>query len=343
VGSGGNFRLFIIFVIVIGLAIAADYYRLKVAEKSQGKELVVYTYSSFSNAWGPGPQLKENFEKQCACKLRFVDVDDARLLLQRLEFEKDKSRADLILGLDQATLNEAKKLTSWHTISVSPVKWHPELPLKPEAGAEFIPYDWAPMAFVYRKGEIRPPKSLKDLLDQRFQKTISVIDPRTSTPGFQFLSWIVKTKGIDTAFEYLQGLEPNFFTVSNSWSSAYGLFKKKQAKIVFSYLTSPVYHWIEENDRSYQAVVLDEPYPYQVEYVAIPAAAKNKELATQFVKFVLLKEQQSIIMQKNYMLPVVSGVVDGTEFADLPKVQLQDSAQDFEVKELLDRWQRFLQ
>lgn len=39
--------------------------------------LNVYTYSSFSSEWGPGPIIKKAFEAQCdGCKVNFVSLED---------------------------------------------------------------------------------------------------------------------------------------------------------------------------------------------------------------------------------------------------------------------------
>ena len=40
------------------------------------KTLTVYTYESFVSEWGPGPKVKEEFEKTCGCKVEWVGVAD---------------------------------------------------------------------------------------------------------------------------------------------------------------------------------------------------------------------------------------------------------------------------
>ena len=34
--------------------------------------LTVYTYGSFAAEWGPGPKIKQAFEKECGCTLNLV-------------------------------------------------------------------------------------------------------------------------------------------------------------------------------------------------------------------------------------------------------------------------------
>ena len=47
-----------------------------VAAEAAGKTLTVYTYESFVSDWGPGPKVKESFEKTCGCKVEWVGVAD---------------------------------------------------------------------------------------------------------------------------------------------------------------------------------------------------------------------------------------------------------------------------
>ncbi|MCF1868950.1 thiamine ABC transporter substrate-binding protein, partial [Klebsiella pneumoniae] len=67
---------------------------------AQKPTLTVYTYDSFTADWGPGPAIKKAFEQQCDCELKLVALSDGVSLLNRLRMEGDKSKADIILGLD---------------------------------------------------------------------------------------------------------------------------------------------------------------------------------------------------------------------------------------------------
>lgn len=71
--------------------------------------LTVYTYSSFTAEWGPGPKIKQAFEKACDCTLNLVPLEDGVAILNRLRLEGNHSKADLVLGLDDALISEAKQ------------------------------------------------------------------------------------------------------------------------------------------------------------------------------------------------------------------------------------------
>lgn len=300
----------LIFVVGVGLGI--------VLYKTPPSELVIYTYSSFAASWGPGPALIEKFQKESGISVELVDVGDAGLLIQRLMLEDRQARADLVLGIDQLMLNLAQEKLKWRE-----VKNRRGLHLKQSIQhSYFIPFDWAPLTFIYRKGEVEPPSSLDDLLDNRFKGKITLSDPRTSTPGFQFLLWVLSEKGEVEGFRFLRQLKDHLHSVSPSWSTSYGLFKKGEALLSFSYFTSPIYHWIEEKDMRYQFALMKGNHLYQIEYMAIPEKSKNADAADKFIRFMLKPEVQKIVMRYNFMLPVVQVELD--DFSKIPEVNLVD-------------------
>lgn len=316
--------------------------KLKKSRDFHSQEIIVYGYSSLVSSWGPGPKIAEEFEAVYGAKVRLVDAGDSRMMLKKVEIEGEATPVDVILGIDLHTLADARGFKfGWKKIDIKKPDWNKFLPHKKVFDDNFVPFDWSPLTFIYRKGEIEPPQSLNDLLDPRFEKSISVIDPRTSTPGFIFLWWISKVMGEEKAKNYLTQFEKSIFTVSPSWSQAYGLFTKKHAKVAFSYLTSVAYHWTQDGDRTYQAAVLQDAHPYQIEFAGVPKTCKNCDAAEEFVAFLLTKSSQLKIMNNNYMLPVIDGVTDETVFAELPNITLIDhlpSAEGLEAESLLELW-----
>lgn len=309
-------------------------------EKKEGHDsrpiLKIFGYSSFTGKWGPGPILKDMFEKNCQCKVEFMEGSDSGILLQRLKIEGESLGVDLVVGLDQFDLSKATGQLNWRDLSsqnldvVDSVK--DAMALK-----KFIPYDWGVLTFVARKDET--PDSLQDLnelLNPEFSKKIALEDPRTSSPGFQFLYWVLKSQGEDAGFEYIKKMMAQAHSFSPSWSTAYGLFTKKQTSMVFSYITSPLYHQLEEKNESYLAITFKQPYPMQVEFVGIPEFCKNCELSEKFVNLMLSPEGQKILMEKNYMFPVLKGIREASPFGKITAVETLP----FEVlsEKDIDRW-----
>ncbi|MGE3756729.1 MAG: thiamine ABC transporter substrate-binding protein [Pseudobdellovibrionaceae bacterium] len=303
--------------------------------------LHVLSYSSFIAKWGPGPVLKEKFESFCRCRVEFVESPDAVQLVQRLKFESTLP-FDVVLGFDQIEVLNVLKATSWIEPKIENVNWVPAVQGAVIENKLFV-YDWGPLAFVTRVDEIAKPQSLNDLLKPEFKNKIVLLDPRTSSPGMQFLFWVVQVKGMDEGFAYLQKLSENLYSLAPSWSTAYGIFQEKIVPLVLSYGTSPVYHLIEEKSENVQALPFIEGHPIQLEYVGIPATCKECELADMFVNFIFSTEAQKILMEKNYMLPAVVGVANGTPFekvAEMKTLPLPSLELLSKKGEMIEQWKK---
>lgn len=293
-------------------------------------KLRILAYEAFTGVSGPGPQLVAQFEKTCGCQVEIFSVAEAGLLLEKLRLIQKEVPVDLVIGLDQMRLDQARQESSWLEVKVSDVPWEP--PVQDFLEADFVPLDWAPLTFLFRETEIAPPRSPQDLLDSRFAHGISLQDPRTSTPGLQWLFAIHSWVGEDHVANFLERLKPNIQSISPSWAAAYGLFQRHQAKVTFSYLTSLAYHWIVEKDMTYKAAAFAEGHPVQVEYVGLPSTCGECDLAKKFLTHLLAPESQRTLMLTNYMFPVRHGVTAGTPFAELPTLKSLNPEQSREFR-----------
>lgn len=277
----------------------------------------IFGPSSFVSQWGPGPWLKQEFEKTCDCRVEFIDGADSTILFQRVRSES-RNGTDVVVGMDQYDLESAMSSFEWRELDRTGFNFDPAIK-QATTQAHFLPYDWGTLAFVVRRSEqSQLPSRLDDLLTAEWAGQISMEDPRTSSPGLQFLLWLIQVKGEDGAFEYLKKFNKNVKTYAASWSMAYGMFTKHQVKAVYSYVTSPVYHLVEEKDHDVVAVEFQEGHVVQYEYVGIPSQCRQCELAEKFVRLLLSPDGQKIVMEKNYMFSVIRGVREGTPFANIP-------------------------
>jgi thiamine transport system substrate-binding protein len=289
--------------------------------RDQKPTVKIFTYSSFSSKWGPGPVLQEMFEKTCDCHLEYLDGSDSGILLQRLKIEGEKLGADLVIGLDQYDLQKAVVESNWRSLDFSSLDIDPQVKsaLKNEY---FVPYDWGVLTFIGKNKVGEKPASqalsLDQLLTPQYAQRIAMQDPRTSSVGLQFVMWILKTKGEEEGFKYISQMMRHAHSFSPSWSTSYGLFKAGQADLVFSYTTSPLYNLIEEKNPNFKALEMVEPNPVQVEFVGIPTSCRSCDIAEKFLNLMLSVEGQKVIMQKNYMLPVFKSAAEGTPFEKVP-------------------------
>lgn len=330
-------RHFVGFTVFVFAALIGIYfYSENSSQKNEDKKIYVYASSSFVAKWGPGPALKEAFEKQNIFKVEFIEISDMAMAIQKISFENESSLADVVLGLDQFDAIRSGSKIQWReVVRNNSIKFTSSLNAVSQ-DKNFVPYDWAPMTFIARKDFPQSIASLSDLLQPQFNNRIALQDPRTSSPGLQFLSWVFATKSPDEALQYLRLMMKQAHSFSPSWSAAYGLFTNKQADLVFSYVTSPVYHQVEESDTNYLSIETTEPLPIQVEFAGIPATCKNCEAAEMFVNFLISAEAQKIIMSKNYMLPVIEHAKEGTLF-DALKIYKTLPAKFYEPAEV-EKW-----
>jgi thiamine transport system substrate-binding protein len=265
--------------------------------------LTIYTYESFVAEWGPGPKIERAFEAVCNCDLVWVGVADGVALLNRLKIEGAQSRADVVLGLDTNIMSEAKDtgLFEPHGLDISAVKVPGDF-----TSDTFIPFDYGHFAVIYDTQTIKaPPTSLMDLVEGDPTQKIVIQDPRTSTPGLGLLLWVKSVYGDDAAAAWGK-LKDRVLTVTPGWSEAYGLFTSGEAPMVLSYTTSPAYHMIAETTERYQAAAFSEGHYLQIEVAGLLANAPDKDLARQFLSFMITPAFQDEIPTNNWMMPVAA-------------------------------------
>ncbi|EHR7163213.1 thiamine ABC transporter substrate binding subunit [Vibrio parahaemolyticus] len=298
--------------------------------------LTIYTYDSFAADWGPGPKIEQAFEAKCGCDVNFVALDDGVSILNRLRLEGGNSRADIVLGLDNNLMAEAKKtgLLTEHNVdtanTVLPNGW---------SDTTFVPYDYGYFAFVYNKEKLaNPPKSMKELVETRDDLKVIYQDPRTSTPGQGLMLWMKSIYGDDVTQAW-QKLASKTVTVTKGWSEAYSMFLNGESDLVLSYTTSPAYHLIAENDSKFATANFAEGHYMQVEVAAKVKGSKNSELADQFMNFILSDEFQSAMPTGNWMYPVTDvELPKGFETLNVPSKSLSFSAD--EVAKMRKSWIR---
>jgi len=282
--------------------------------------LTVYTYDAFAADWGPAPGLKAGFEAQCDCTINFVSADSSIGALRRVQLEGDTTEADIVLGLDTSILAEARDtgLFAEHGVDTSGL----DLPTEWEA-PDFVPFDYGYFAFVYNSETLpNPPRSFEELADEDSGIKIVIQDPRSATPGLGLVLWLKAAYG-DDAVEAWTDLAPQIVTVTRGWSESYNLFLNGEADMVLSYTTSPAYHLIAEDDDRFAAAPFEEGHYMQIEVAGVLSSSPNKDLARDFLAWLITPEAQSVIPTTNWMYPVAPiDLPDGFETLTIPEKPL---------------------
>jgi thiamine transport system substrate-binding protein len=263
--------------------------------------LTVYTYDSFVSDWGPGPQIKAAFEAECGCTLEFVSAGDGAAVLSRLRLEGARTDADVVLGLDNSLMAQARATGLFAPLAAAPKGL--ALPLD-WTDDTFVPYDWGYLAFIYDNTKLTlGPMDFEAL--GASDLSLIIQDPRSSTPGLGLVLWVKAAYQGDAA-RIWQGLSDNIVTVTKGWSEAYGMFLEGEADLVLSYTTSPAYHLIAEGDPGKSAVPFSEGHYLQVEVAAKLVSSDQQALADEFLAFITTDAFQSVIPQTNWMYPATN-------------------------------------
>ena len=266
--------------------------------------LVIWTYDSFISEWGPGPEVRRVFEEKTGIRITWVGHRGAGSIVSRLLMEGENAGADIVLGIDQ---NLAFRLEGSPLIEpyrpVGAENIFPELILYPDF--RLIPMDYSFFAIVYDSYAVAsPPQSLEDLTHPRFARSLILIDPRTSSPGLGFFGWVKAVYG-DGWRDFWRRLQPSILTITEGWSSAYGLFTRGEAPMVLSYTTSPGSHLEFEQTERFKAAIFPEGHSMQIQAAALLRHAPNRENAKAFLDFMISPYFQSIIPLTNWMYPVI--------------------------------------
>ncbi|UEA17743.1 thiamine ABC transporter substrate binding subunit [Pasteurella canis] len=284
----------------------------------------VYTYDSFTSEWGAGPKIKLAFEKAYPqCQVNFTALSDSGTMFNRLRLEGKKTKADVVVGLDNYALEEAEKsgLFEKNNIDLSqlslPIEWKNQT---------FLPYDFGQFSFIYDKTKVsNPPKSLKELVERQDLKVIYQ-DPRTSSVGRGLLIWMNSVYPQNEIENAWKSLAKHTVTVGKGWSDTYGAFLKDEADLVVSYSTSPLYHLVFEQKDQYAATEFAEGGVLQIE-TAAKVVDRNNACADHFLGFLLQPEVQQHLVTSNVMLSVINGKIE-PHFDALKEKQLKTKVLD---------------
>jgi thiamine transport system substrate-binding protein len=270
--------------------------------------LVVYTYDSFVSEWGAGPKIAPLFEKATGIKVKFLSKGDGGQLLSSLILERDRSEADVVLGLDNFL---APKALSTDLFRAYAPAGYSAIPagLKLDPSKRLIPYDFGNFAIVWDSAKLsKPPTSLEELTKSEYAKKLILLDPRTSTPGLGFLAWTKAVYG-DAWRDYWRRLKPSVLILAPGWDQGYGLFTSGEAPLVLSYAADGAYHLEYEKTERYKALPFTDGFVKQTETAGILAKAKHPLNAEKFMDFLISAECQRELPLTQWMYPVLASVV----------------------------------
>lgn len=278
--------------------------------------LTVYTYDSLSADYGLLPQIVTQFEQAQDVTLDIVSFSDTGVMLNQLIAERDEPKADVVLGLDNITFEEAQAQAVLQAYQPKRAEKIPKR-LRFDDNNTMTPFDYGYVGFVYDSEAIQFPEpvSLTQLAtDPAYKDKIIIEQPGLSSPGTQLLFWTHAALGEPGAETFWQAMTEQVLTVAPDWNTAYySMFLNGEAPIVLSYLTSPAYHIDQEGTERYKAIPIKEGYLEQVEGVAVVNGTDAGDTAGAFIDYLLTDEVQNKIPTTQWMFPVLG---DPTEWPE---------------------------
>ncbi|WP_321328853.1 thiamine ABC transporter substrate-binding protein [uncultured Ilyobacter sp.] len=269
-----------------------------VAIAAYGSE-VVTVYGPESMKWVQR-DIAPKFKEETGIEIKFVSISG---LVPRMKLEKNKPKADVVLGLTPSSAEMAK---SENLIAKYRPKSYRNISKK-----EFImdeewyvtPFDYGALAINYDAQMLKnPPKSFEEI--SKMKKQLLVEDPRSFT-GQEFMLWTIAVYG-DQWKEFWRSLKPSILTVTPSWDEAFAKFTAKEAPMMAGYASSSVYFYQDGNQNKYKSFIPKEGGYVYLEGAALVKKKKIKKESKKFMDYILEKDFQELTAKKNYMFPVTS-------------------------------------
>ena len=284
------------------------------APQTEGQEaliLTVMTHDSFSIS----EQVLKTFTETSGIEVRFLKSGDTGTAVNKAILAKDKPLADVFYGVDNTFLSRALEegiFDNYESPLLADIPDHFEL--DPQYGA--LPVDYGDVCLNYDKtyfadNDLSPPVNLEDLLQPQYEGLLVVENPATSSPGLAFLLATIGHFGESEYLDYWEGLVDNDLLVVNDWEIAYYQEFSRAGgtrPIVVSYGSSPPFEVIYAespiDEPPTEAVVSDGACFRQIEFVGILSGTQNRELAEEWIDFMLSPTFQEDIPLQMFVFPV---------------------------------------
>ena len=303
-------KLFL-FTILILISACSSVPKAETNQEEEIRTLSVMTHDSFSIS----EKLLEDFQSEHGVRVRFLKSGDTGTAVNKAILAKDNPLADVLYGVDNTFLSRALEAGIFETYH-SPLLSAIDDEFKLDMDTSALPVDYGDVCLNYdrtyfEEHELLPPAELDDLLDPQYQGLLVVENPATSSPGLAFLLATLGQYGDPGYLDYWQGLVENDVLVVNDWEVAYYQeFSRSGGSrpIVVSYGSSPpfevIYSETPISEPPTAAVVSDGACFRQIEFVGILKGTQNRDLAEQWIDFMLSPEFQEEIPLQMFVFPV---------------------------------------
>ncbi|MEM1663559.1 MAG: thiamine ABC transporter substrate-binding protein [Pyrobaculum sp.] len=286
--------LFILAAAVGLLIILQTFY-----QKSEGA-LVVVGPTGISDL---GLALAKEFSKKYGVNVTFVALGGAVEMVNELVRSGEAPPWDVAIGIPEFYYTILVERGVLHCPGIR-IEGVPQEEYWDPSGCIY-PLDKSYIGIVYNESALMklglsPPASLDDLLKPEYKGLVTYPNPVTSGTGLAVISWVMSIKGEEEGWGFLKSLHGQLAKVGypSGFTATRNALRRGDVVIALSWFS----HAIDPSTPHMKAVTTNA-FLYR-EGLAILKNSRNKELAVEFVKFVLSKEGQDLVDKYNYMLPV---------------------------------------
>jgi thiamine transport system substrate-binding protein len=276
------------------------------------RTLTVMTHDSFAMS----DDVLAAFEEANNVKVTFLKAGDTGSALNQAILAKGSPLADVFYGVDNTFLSRALTEDIFEPYAAPALAQIPDaFELDPKQ--RLLPVDYGDVCLNYDLGwfeqeGLAPPASLADLAAPAYQGLSVVTNPATSSPGLAFLFATIAAFGEEGYLDYWLSLKGNDVRIVNDWESAYYTEFTRAGgdrPIVLSYGSSPAFEMIYADPPLEKAptgaLVSANACFRQVEFVGILRGTQKRDLAEQWIDFMLSTAFQEDMPLNMFVFPVL--------------------------------------
>ncbi len=309
----------ILFFLVVGLAplFASGVSESSDAVQINDNKLVVYTTKSFGGEYGPGPKIAELFKASTNIEIEFVFCKEG--VLNRSILEGKNTQADVLVGIDNHTIEIAKKAKILQAYRPKDAEKKIDENLRIDKNWLLTPFDYGYLCFMFdTKSNLPAPQKLSDLTKPEYKAKIVIFDPRTSTTGLGFVAWVEEIYK-DKSNDFWKALKPNVFLMARKWSEGYPLLTKGEVPLAFSYTSSLAAHILYDKTERFQPLIFDDGHMVHIEGMGVSAYSKRVKNAKAFIDFMLTEEAQNCLPETQFMYPILKNIALPKSYTSVPQ------------------------
>jgi thiamine transport system substrate-binding protein len=279
---------------------------------AQPKTLTVITHSSFAVS----EDVIKAFEGANNAKVVFIQSGDAGETLNKAILTRDAPLGDILFGVDNTFFSRALEADIFEPHESPGLSEVSDI-YKMDETHRLTPVDFGDVCINYDKkyfldNFLSVPESLEDLTKPEYKNLLVVENPATSSTGLAFLLATRAHFG-DYYLDYWKSLKENDVEVVDGWETAYytnfsGSSGRGPQPMVVSYGTSPAAEVVyAENpvEAAPTGSITDFDTCFrQIEFVGILKGTPNRELAEEFIDFMLDVQFQEDMPLQMFVYPV---------------------------------------